>query len=179
MDRQVLKQHCQTANKLRAKKCGEFDARFGSPSICMDDDDHFLPISFDEFSSHLPRNVEEFLQECQPICSISEIPCHRPPPSVSPNFTDLMKRLIPGLQRIPAQPPFDVPAQPEKTHSQGRRSFSQKELEAIENWWQAHADHPYITRNQLDRLMSLTSLSEGQIRTWLTNKRQRTHFQKV
>jgi hypothetical protein len=141
----------------------------------MDDDsDELAPPGLAELSKYLSWSAEELLRQSPLICSVPDEHRRTPPkPSqTSPSFTDIVNRLIPALQRIPVRLAPDLDPHPEKPQS--RRSFSQKELDVLETWWQAHADHPYATRVQLGDLTSRTSLSESQIRTWLINKRQRT-----
>ncbi|RLV95115.1 Mating-type-like protein ALPHA2 [Spathaspora sp. JA1] len=54
---------------------------------------------------------------------------------------------------------------------QGNRRLVKQQLEILENWYHENFHHPYLTRESIQQLMNLTSLSKSQYR--VSNRRRK------
>ena len=69
---------------------------------------------------------------------------------------------------------FHHQRQPATEDQNKSRYFTDQQRAILQEWFNTHIDHPYITDEQLDMLCRKTGLSEEQIKKWLCNKRTRS-----
>jgi hypothetical protein len=115
------------------------------------------------FAITLDRFPDPFPVELRNILSAPELICRFEP---SPQF-----------------PPPDNPTPQTKSVSQTealtigarskRASFSRHDVCVLERWFEQHRGCPYPSDDEMAMLLHETSLNRVQIRTWLTNNRQR------